>query len=181
MQNQVPARRDDLRIGEVADMLGISPSLIRQWEQRFGLRQTRTPGGHRRYSSADIEQLRAMQMLLRHDRSMAQDDDDSLLLATTRALVRARTVADLRDALIAYVRLVGGDVVSPEQGRRRAFPFDLSMGEGEPVVAIAEKASVARLRLEGQLGQLFEDARYMAALLRRSQGVGSRRRGMGSP
>jgi DNA-binding transcriptional MerR regulator len=42
-------------------MLGIAPTTLRTWDQRYGLGPTgRTDGGHRRYEDADVEVLRRM-------------------------------------------------------------------------------------------------------------------------
>jgi DNA-binding transcriptional MerR regulator len=51
-----------LRIGELAKRTGVSPELLRAWEQRYGLLQpTRTAGGFRLYSAADEARVRRMQ------------------------------------------------------------------------------------------------------------------------
>ena len=51
-----------LRIGELARRTGVSPELLRAWEQRYGLLQpTRTAGGFRLYSTADEARVRRMQ------------------------------------------------------------------------------------------------------------------------
>ena len=54
-----------LRIGELAKRTGVSPELLRAWEQRYGLLQpTRTPGGFRLYSAADEARVQRMQRLV---------------------------------------------------------------------------------------------------------------------
>ncbi len=51
-----------LRIGELSKRTGVSPTLLRAWERRYGLlRPTRSAGGLRLYSSADAERVRLMQ------------------------------------------------------------------------------------------------------------------------
>jgi DNA-binding transcriptional MerR regulator len=48
----------------VAGMLGIAPTTLKTWDQRYGLGpSTRTEGGHRRYGEADVEVLRRMVVL----------------------------------------------------------------------------------------------------------------------
>lgn len=48
----------------VAGMLGIAPTTLRTWYQRYGLGPSgRTEGGHRRYEEADVEVLRRMVVL----------------------------------------------------------------------------------------------------------------------
>jgi DNA-binding transcriptional MerR regulator len=50
-----------LRIGELAKRTGVSPELLRAWEQRYQLLQpTRTAGGFRLYSAADEARVRRM-------------------------------------------------------------------------------------------------------------------------
>jgi DNA-binding transcriptional MerR regulator len=50
-----------LRIGEVSKRTGVSPDLLRAWERRYGLLQpTRSSGGLRLYSSADVERVQLM-------------------------------------------------------------------------------------------------------------------------
>ncbi|ROP37141.1 MerR family transcriptional regulator [Saccharothrix texasensis] len=45
----------------VAAMLGISPTTLRTWDQRYGLGPSdRTAGGHRRYRDDEVDQLRRM-------------------------------------------------------------------------------------------------------------------------
>jgi DNA-binding transcriptional MerR regulator len=54
-----------LRIGELSKRVGVSPELLRAWERRYGLlRPTRSAGGLRLYSPADVERVRRMQQHL---------------------------------------------------------------------------------------------------------------------
>jgi len=51
-----------LRIGALSRLVGVSPELLRAWEQRYGLLQpSRSAGGFRLYSSADEARVLAMQ------------------------------------------------------------------------------------------------------------------------
>jgi methanogenic corrinoid protein MtbC1 len=51
-----------LRIGELSRRLGVSDHVLRAWESRYGLlRPTRSPGGFRLYSEADVARVRRMQ------------------------------------------------------------------------------------------------------------------------
>jgi MerR family transcriptional regulator, light-induced transcriptional regulator len=51
-----------LRIGELSKRSGVSPELLRAWERRYALlRPTRSSGGLRLYSAADLERVRLMQ------------------------------------------------------------------------------------------------------------------------
>jgi DNA-binding transcriptional MerR regulator len=54
-----------MRIGELSRRTGVSPELLRAWEQRYGLlRPTRSPGGFRLYSVEDEERVRRTNALL---------------------------------------------------------------------------------------------------------------------
>jgi MerR family transcriptional regulator, light-induced transcriptional regulator len=62
-----------LRIGELTKRTGVSPELLRAWEQRYGLLQpTRTPGGFRLYSAADEARVQRMQSLVSGGLAAAQ-------------------------------------------------------------------------------------------------------------
>lgn len=56
-----------LAISAVSDMLGIPVPTIRSWERRYGFPSpSRTRGKHRRYTAAEIEQLRALRDAIAH-------------------------------------------------------------------------------------------------------------------
>jgi DNA-binding transcriptional MerR regulator len=62
-----------LRIGELAKRSGVSPELLRAWEQRYGLIQTtRTPGGFLLYSAAEEARVQRMQSLVSGGLAAAQ-------------------------------------------------------------------------------------------------------------
>ena len=62
-----------LRIGQLAKRTGVSPELLRAWEQRYGLLQpTRTAGGFRLYSAADEARVQRMQRLVAGGLAAAQ-------------------------------------------------------------------------------------------------------------
>jgi MerR family transcriptional regulator, light-induced transcriptional regulator len=57
----------------VARLTGINPVTIRAWERRYRLvRPERTPGGHRLYSRADVELLRAASRLVERGVSISR-------------------------------------------------------------------------------------------------------------
>lgn len=59
--------QDGIPIRQLAELTGVAPATLRAWERRYGLmRPARTPKGHRSYSQADIELVRAVVSLL-HD------------------------------------------------------------------------------------------------------------------
>jgi MerR family transcriptional regulator, light-induced transcriptional regulator len=54
-----------LRIGELSKRSGVRPELLRAWERRYGLlHPTRSSGGLRLYTAADLERVRLMRQLI---------------------------------------------------------------------------------------------------------------------
>ncbi len=52
------------RIGEVSQILGVKPHVIRYWEQEFNLRPKRGAGMQRRYTREEVERLKTIRRLL---------------------------------------------------------------------------------------------------------------------
>jgi DNA-binding transcriptional MerR regulator len=96
-----------LRIGELAKRTGVSPELLRAWEQRYGLLQpTRTPGGFRLYSAADEARVQRMQRLVSEGLAAAQaahlvlsDDEPAPPTASPSATTLEEAAADLSTSL----------------------------------------------------------------------------------
>lgn len=62
-----------MQIGELARRTGVSPELLRAWEQRYGLlRPERSPGGFRLYSADDEERVRRTAALIGQGVSAAE-------------------------------------------------------------------------------------------------------------
>jgi DNA-binding transcriptional MerR regulator len=56
------------RIGEVADLVGVEPHVLRYWEREFRtIRPTKSAKGQRVYSQRDVENLRLVRELLYRD------------------------------------------------------------------------------------------------------------------
>ena len=65
MTTPLPEPAPRVRIGELSDRVGESPTLLRAWERRYGLLQPqRSAGGFRLYGAEDERRVRAMQELL---------------------------------------------------------------------------------------------------------------------
>ena len=61
------------RIGEFARRVGVSPELLRAWEQRYGLlRPVRSPGGFRLYTEEDADRVARMRRALADGLSAAE-------------------------------------------------------------------------------------------------------------
>lgn len=126
-----------LSVGEVAGRLGVTPSTVRMWGERYGLQASgRTTGGHRRYTAADLDRLRRV-----HD-----------------AVVEGATPAE------AAATELGGRVVPRPRSRRSgaggavlAVPGASARARGIARAATrldeiaVEDAVVAALRAEGTL------------------------------
>ncbi len=57
-------------ISEVAEMIGVPASTLRYWETQFpSIKAGRSGGGTRRYTPADIENIRMIKFLV-HDRGL---------------------------------------------------------------------------------------------------------------
>ncbi|CAB4685677.1 MAG: MerR family DNA-binding transcriptional regulator [Actinobacteria bacterium] len=64
------AAGDGLSISQVSDRLGVPAPTLRSWERRYGLpTTTRTRGGHRRYRSPELVELRLMRDAIATGRS----------------------------------------------------------------------------------------------------------------
>ena len=62
MATPLPEPAPRVRIGELSDRVGESPTLLRAWERRYGLLQPlRSAGGFRLYGAEDERRVRAMQ------------------------------------------------------------------------------------------------------------------------
>ncbi len=147
---------DDLRVellsvGDVAARLGVTPSTVRMWGQRYGLRASaQSPGGHRRYTAEDVVRLQQM-----HDEVIA---GTSPAAAAAGVLPRDKTGRSTTGAALGAMSQAaprprpggpGGSVLAvPGAGRaarglaRAAFRLD-EMG--------VEDAVVAELRKHGTL------------------------------
>jgi MerR family transcriptional regulator, light-induced transcriptional regulator len=68
-----------IRIGELARRTGVSPELLRAWEDRYGLlRPSRSPGGFRLYSAADETRTHRMTRLIADGLSAAEAAQQAL-------------------------------------------------------------------------------------------------------
>lgn len=94
--------REAFRIGEVAELAGVTPSVLRFWETEFAtLRPTKTRAGQRLYRKADVEKVMRIRDLL-YDQGFTiagarkalrdgapEDDEAPALSAPQRAAIDA--------------------------------------------------------------------------------------------
>ena len=120
---QCPLRAGScVRIGELSDRVGESPTLLRAWERRYGLLSpVRSAGGYRLYGAEDERRVRAMQALLATGVSARQAAEAVLStpagdMPAALAQLPARTGRDRGSALASHpdagaVRRVGANAV----------------------------------------------------------------------
>jgi DNA-binding transcriptional MerR regulator len=156
-----------LRIGALSRRVGVSPELLRAWEQRYGLLQPiRSAGGFRLYSAADENRVRSMRRHLeagvsaaqaaRLALSEAQQDDQEQAAGLTRLSSELRAALDRLDepgAHAAVDRLLAAFTLQTVL-RDVVLPYLYELGErwerGEVSVAQEHFASnVLRGRLLG--------------------------------
>jgi DICT domain-containing protein len=66
------AANPDLTTAQLSERTGLSAGTLRMWESRHGFpTPTRLPGGHRRYSPGDIDQVREVLRLREHGLSLS--------------------------------------------------------------------------------------------------------------
>lgn len=87
----------------------------------------------------------------------------------TRGLLYITSAQEATEILAAAVHRLGGSTIPAGQADSWALPIDLSFGDGEPILPVAEPLSLARMQLEQILPGLVEDARRAVQLLRRSE------------
>jgi DNA-binding transcriptional MerR regulator len=157
-----------LRIGELSRRTGVSPELLRAWEQRYGLlRPTRSDGGFRLYSPQDEQRVASMRAHLERGISAAEAarltlDAESTLAPAVALPALALGASELRAALdrldessahAALDRLLAGFSVETVL-REVVMPYRRELGDrwerGEASIAQEHFASnVLRGRLLG--------------------------------
>jgi DNA-binding transcriptional MerR regulator len=101
----VEATAGYVRIGELSHRTGVSPELLRAWEQRYGLlRPTRSDGGFRLYSPQDEHRVATMRSHLERGLSAAEAaritlDEESTPAPAAELPVLALGASALRAAL----------------------------------------------------------------------------------
>lgn len=97
-----------VRIGELSRRTGVSPELLRAWEQRYGLlRPARSEGGFRLYSPQDEQRVAVMRSHLERGLSAAEAarltlDEESIAAPNAGTSALARSADELRAALDTF-------------------------------------------------------------------------------
>ncbi|MBI5610023.1 MAG: MerR family transcriptional regulator [Deltaproteobacteria bacterium] len=157
-----------LRIGELADLLGVQTHVLRFWLQQFrGIRAERSDSGRLLFSRPAAERLFKVRQLL-YEQGYTIAGAKRALSETATPLAVAPTVAAPPPAelLQAAARLEQTSLaVDRLQAENRALAARLAAAEAAQVVAQAELAAVrARFanewdELASQLGDLAADIR----------------------
>lgn len=111
-----PARHQAVYVTSVAsELAGMHPQTLRIYERRGLVRPARTPGGNRRYSEADIEQLRRISQLA---------SEGMNLEGIRRVLELEAENADLRSRLeAAEQQLARAEAEAERKHRRELVPL----------------------------------------------------------
>ena len=89
-----------MRIGELSRRTGVTPELLRAWEQRYQLlRPSRSSGGFRLYSTADEARVRRTTALISEGLSAAEAARQATADELTDSQVERPLVADLASRL----------------------------------------------------------------------------------
>src|SRR6202012_1702454 len=91
------------------------------------------------------------------------------LLEATRSLLRVRTLGEARSVAEHLVRELGGRLVPADSDDPGVLPVDVSLGDGEPLLAAAPPGSVVRALLERHLASFLLDARQVLQLSERNE------------
>lgn len=109
-----------MRIGELSRRTGVTPELLRAWEQRYGLiRPTRSSGGFRLYSATDEARVRRTTQLIAEGLSAAEAARLAATTDPTPPKTELPLVTDLATQL--RVSLDGFDAAAGQAALDRLF------------------------------------------------------------
>lgn len=118
------------RIGEAAELLGVSVDTVRRWADSGRLAASRDPAGHRLIDGADLAAFA---------RSLAEDAGPGYSSARNR--FRGIVTAVIRDAVMAQVELQAGPFRVVSLMSREAAD-DLRLEVGATAVAVVKSTNV---------------------------------------
>lgn len=140
------------RIGEVADIVGVKPHVLRYWESEFrGLSPMKTRGSHRQYRRRDVELAMLIKRLV-HDegytiagarkrlRSMGHDPPDaSAPRAASREVEFRAALLGLREELVGLLDRL--DRIDREAEREALAPREVTVHRAVPAPSLRQGPS----------------------------------------
>jgi DNA-binding transcriptional MerR regulator len=136
---------DPLKIGEVANLIGVEPYVLRFWETQFScIRPKQSRSRHRYYSQSDIETLRYVKHLLH---------TEGYTIAGARRFIRERGLDGVKDPIVARPR------PTPTRGTKERSHSTKADSRADASL------SAIRNRVDRALREIREDLRALNKLL----------------
>jgi len=143
----IPAKRY-FTIGEVSDLCGVKPHVLRYWEQEFTqLRPMKRRGNRRYYQHHEV-------LMIRRIRDLLYDQGFTISGARNKLQEIVQTERDKRRN--GEVRLDGLEVLEVSDSMLEEFVDSADFEDSEPDTAEAADGSVAQQRLQLVRRELFE-------------------------
>jgi molybdopterin-binding protein len=120
------------RIGEAAELLGVSVDTVRRWVDAGRLPADRDDNGHRQIAGADLAAFA---------RSLADEPDPGVRQSSARNRMRGIVTAITRDTVMAQVDIQAGPHRVVSLMSREAVD-DLGLEVGSPATAVIKSTNV---------------------------------------
>ena len=122
-----------IRVGQAAEMLGVSVESLRRWEAEGRLRMERSAGGQRLVSVADVVQLSAERRRAATERPVAAQSARNRLpgIVTRIEMDRVAAVVEVQAGPHRLVSLITAEAV-----------HDLALAVGDEVLAVVKATDV---------------------------------------
>ncbi|GAB5548875.1 MAG: MerR family transcriptional regulator [Sandaracinaceae bacterium] len=132
------------RIGEVADIVGVKPHVLRYWESEFNaLKPMKTRGSHRQYRRRDVELAMLIKQLV-HDegytiagarkrmRELGHDRSGATLPKKASAEMELRAaLLGLREELVSLLGRL--DAIAADEEKEADSPHEVTVHRAVPV------------------------------------------------
>ncbi len=155
---------EGMRIGNLADRVGLTTHVLRVWEKRYGLlRPVRSVGGYRLYTEADEKRVRAVIAL--RDRGVPVSDAVNRVLAAERLGEAESAAPGSPDMIVARLLLATMTFDEPDAQAAldQALALPLATAIGEVLMPLLR--AVGERWADGTLGVAQEH--FSSGLIRR--------------